>query len=138
MEIKKVLFTPGRTGSYYDDQAAIKSGANRDGLFYRGRPVTAGFRQIRQPGESISITLILEDGQVAVGDCAAVQYSGLTMWKHNRFDYRFGSVNNCLHRFFCPIETEGMRYKHAWINKTFFQEMVRDREVNSRLREGRP
>ena len=27
-------------------------------------------------GESISVMFILEDGQVAYGDCAAVQYSG--------------------------------------------------------------
>ena len=31
---------------------------------------------MRQAGESISVMLVLEDGQVAYGDCAAVQYSG--------------------------------------------------------------
>jgi methylaspartate ammonia-lyase len=31
---------------------------------------------VRQRGESISVMLFLEDGQVASGDCAAVQYSG--------------------------------------------------------------
>ncbi|MBQ5813836.1 MAG: methylaspartate ammonia-lyase, partial [Clostridia bacterium] len=35
-----------------------------------------GFRSIRQAGESISVMIILEDGQMAYGDCAAVQYSG--------------------------------------------------------------
>ena len=38
--------------------------------------MTPGFEKIRQAGESISVMLILEDGQVAYGDCAAVQYSG--------------------------------------------------------------
>ena len=33
-------------------------------------------RAVRQAGESISVMLVLEDGQVAYGDCAAVQYSG--------------------------------------------------------------
>ena len=45
-------------------------------MFYIGAPVTDGFRSVRQAGESISVMLILEDGQIAYGDCAAVQYSG--------------------------------------------------------------
>lgn len=45
-------------------------------MFYTGETKTEGFTSIRQAGESISIQLILEDGQVAHGDCAAVQYSG--------------------------------------------------------------
>ena len=45
-------------------------------MFYTGAPVTDGFRSVRQAGESISVMLILEDGQIAWGDCAAVQYSG--------------------------------------------------------------
>lgn len=76
MKIKKVLCSPGLTGFYFDDQKAIKLGAGHDGLFYVGEPVTEGFTSIRQAGESISVQLILEDGQVAFGDCAAVQYSG--------------------------------------------------------------
>ena len=51
-------------------------GAEHDGVFYRGNTVTDGFRSVRQAGESISVMIILEDGQVAYGDCAAVQYSG--------------------------------------------------------------
>jgi len=66
----------GRTGFYFDDQRAIKQGAGHDGVFYVGAPVTDGFRAIRQAGEAISVMLILEDGQMAYGDCAAVQYSG--------------------------------------------------------------
>lgn len=76
MKIVKVLCSPGLTGFYFDDQKAIKLGAGHDGLFYVGDPVTEGFTSIRQAGESISLQLILEDGQVAYGDCAAVQYSG--------------------------------------------------------------
>ncbi len=76
MKIKKLLCSPGLTGFYFDDQKAIKMGAGHDGLFYVGEPQTEGFSSIRQAGESISVQLILEDGQVAHGDCAAVQYSG--------------------------------------------------------------
>lgn len=76
MKIIDVVCSEGKTGFYFDDQKAIKTGAKHDGLFYIGEPKTEGFTAIRQAGESISVMLILEDGQVAHGDCAAVQYSG--------------------------------------------------------------
>ena len=76
MKIIDVVCSPGRTGFYFDDQRAIKKGAGHDGVFYTGEPVTDGFSAVRQAGESISVMLVLEDGQVAYGDCAAVQYSG--------------------------------------------------------------
>ncbi len=76
MKIIDVVCSKGRTGFYFDDQRAIKKGAGHDGVFYVGETVTEGFTSIRQAGESISVMLILEDGQIAYGDCAAVQYSG--------------------------------------------------------------
>jgi methylaspartate ammonia-lyase len=76
MKIVKVVCAPGRTGFYFDDQMAIKQGAKMDGFFYDGAPETSGFTAIRQAGESISIMLVLENGSIAWGDCAAVQYSG--------------------------------------------------------------
>ena len=76
MKITNVVCSAGRTGFYFDDQRAIKGGAGHDGVFYTGAPVTEGFTAVRQAGESISVMIVLEDGQVAYGDCAAVQYSG--------------------------------------------------------------
>ena len=76
MKIVNAICSPGRTGFYFDDQRAIKQGATPDGSTYQGTAVTPGFTAVRQAGESISVMLILEDGQVAYGDCAAVQYSG--------------------------------------------------------------
>ena len=76
MKIVDLICAPGRTGFYFDDQRAIKSGAGHDGMFYTGDPVTQGIRSVRQAGESISVMLVLADGQIAWGDCAAVQYSG--------------------------------------------------------------
>ena len=76
MKIIDVILTKSYTGFYFDDQKAIKQGAGHDGFLYVGEPVTEGFKSIRQAGEAISIQLILEDGTVATGDCAAVQYSG--------------------------------------------------------------
>lgn len=76
MKIADVVCSAGRTGFYFDDQRAIKKGAAHDGMFYSGETVTEGFTSVRQAGESISVMIILEDGQIAYGDCAAVQYSG--------------------------------------------------------------
>ena len=76
MKIIDVVTSCGKTGFFFDDQKAIKKHAKADGNFYIGEPITAGFNHVRQAGESLSIQLILEDGQIALGDCVAVQYSG--------------------------------------------------------------
>ena len=76
MKIVDVLLTKSYTGFYFDDQKAIKAGAQSDGNMYTGNPLTPGFSKVRQTGEAISIQLILEDGSIGYGDCAAVQYSG--------------------------------------------------------------
>jgi methylaspartate ammonia-lyase len=77
MRIKNIYTSPGLTGFYFDDLEAIRRGATNDGEVYSGSPLTPGFSKIRQPGESVSIMLELEDKQVAIGDCTAVQYSGI-------------------------------------------------------------
>ncbi|MDI9520650.1 MAG: methylaspartate ammonia-lyase [Bacillota bacterium] len=76
MKITKVVCSKGMTGFYFDDQRAIKLGAQSDGAMYIGEPATPGFTRIRQAGESISVMIFLENGQYGWGDCAAVQYSG--------------------------------------------------------------
>ena len=76
MKIVDVILTKSYTGFYFDDQKAIKAGADHDGFMYVGEPATEGFQSIRQAGEAISIQLVLEDGTIGYGDCAAVQYSG--------------------------------------------------------------
>ncbi len=76
MNITGIYATPGYSGFFFDDQRAIKQGAEHDGFTYEGEPVTDGFDEIRQAGESIIVDVELADGTVARGDCAAVQYSG--------------------------------------------------------------
>ncbi len=76
MKIVDVICAPGKTGFFFDDQKAIKGGAKSDGAFYVGGPLTPGFTAVRQAGEAISVLFILENGAIAHGDCAAVQYSG--------------------------------------------------------------
>ncbi|OGJ89906.1 MAG: methylaspartate ammonia-lyase [Candidatus Raymondbacteria bacterium RifOxyA12_full_50_37] len=75
-QIRKAVFSAGVSSFFFDDQRAIKEGAIHDGFVYKGAPMTAGFKSVRVAGQSISVNLLLEDGSLAVGDCAAVQYSG--------------------------------------------------------------
>jgi methylaspartate ammonia-lyase len=75
-KVTDVITVAGRAGFFADDQAAIRAGARHDGFAYAGKPHTAGFTTIRQPGEALSVLLVLDDGSVEFGDCAAVQYSG--------------------------------------------------------------
>ena len=77
MRIKKALVSKGLGGFYFDDFRAVTSGAKQDGFIYPGKPLTEGHTRIRQPGETMSITLILEDGTVAFGDAVAIQYMGV-------------------------------------------------------------
>ncbi len=76
MKILQIALGAGLTGFYTDDKLAILKDAPQDGFIYRGKPLTPGFRMIRQPGESVLVLFLLEDGQVALGDCAGTQYSG--------------------------------------------------------------
>lgn len=77
MRIARVLAVAARGGFFTDDQAAIRAGRPRDGFTYAGRPLTTGFTAVRQPAEAVSVLLELDDGQIAHGDCVAVQYSGV-------------------------------------------------------------
>jgi len=77
MNIKKILLSPSYTGFYFDDQKAIKHGATNDGFMYQGNPETPGFSAVRQKGEAISVQIVASNGVVGIGDCAAVQYSGV-------------------------------------------------------------
>ncbi|WP_448616781.1 methylaspartate ammonia-lyase [Modestobacter sp. URMC 112] len=77
MRVRRVLAVPVRGGFFNDDQAAIREGRARDGFTYAGRPVTPGFRSVRQPAEALSVLLELADGQVAHGDAVTVQYAAV-------------------------------------------------------------
>jgi len=77
MKIADLVCTAGRAGFFNRDLAAVKSGAKADGFAYPGRPVSPGFSRIVQPGTALSVMLLLEDGQVALGDCVDVILSGV-------------------------------------------------------------
>ena len=76
LQIEAVRAIPTVSGFFFDDQRAIKAGAQENGFTYDGDPVTPGFERIREPGEALTVELALSDGSVVAGDCCAVQYSG--------------------------------------------------------------
>ena len=129
MKITQAHFVSGFSSFYFDDQKAIKTGAGQDGFVYVGKAVTGGFREIRQAGECVSVLLVLDNGAVAVGDCAAVQYSGAGgrdplflgknfvpfLEKHIKPLLEGRTVNTFLAnaRYFDALEVEGKRLHTA-------------------------
>ena len=77
MNVKQVICAAGRSGYMHRDLMAIKAGARQDGMIFHGNTVTPGFRKIVEPATIISVMLVLEDGQVAFGDCADVILAGV-------------------------------------------------------------
>lgn len=77
MRIKQVICAPGRSGYMHRDLMAIKAGAIADGGLYRGKAMSPGFTNIVEPATIISVMLVLEDGQIAFGDCADVILAGV-------------------------------------------------------------
>jgi len=77
MIIRDLVCAVGRAGYFNKDLLAIKRGPPADGFAYRGAPASPGFRQIIEPGEALCLMLVLDDGQVALGDCVDVILAGL-------------------------------------------------------------
>ena len=77
MKITKVICAAGRSGYMHRDLMAIKAGARADGFLYHGKALSPGFTKIVEPATIVSIMLVLEDGQIAFGDCADVILAGV-------------------------------------------------------------
>src|SRR6266850_741368 len=78
MRVKQVICAAGRSGYMHRDLVAIKSGkAKPNGSLYEGKPMSPGFTKIIEPGTIISVMLVLDDGQIAFGDCADVILAGV-------------------------------------------------------------
>lgn len=78
MKIKNILARPGVGAWYVTDLEAVRQGALPDkiGFMYSGTPVTPGFQDIRQPAQAVCVMVVLEDGQIAYGDCATTVFPG--------------------------------------------------------------
>src|SRR4051812_27606455 len=78
MKVKAVICAAGRSGYMHRDLLAIKAGKGKpNGSLYDGEPMSPGFTHIIEPATIISIMLVLEDGQIAFGDCADVILAGV-------------------------------------------------------------
>jgi len=102
MKIKEVICAEGRSGYMHRDLAAIKSGkAIPNGSLYKGKPMSPGFTHIIEPATIISVMLVLEDGQIAFGDCADVILAGVAgrdpaFNSGGHIDYMRGEVADAL------------------------------------------
>ncbi len=77
MKIRDVVYCTGLSGYFNKDLLAVKAGAKPNGTFLEGKPLTPGYTNIVQAGAIISVMLVLDDGSVAIGECADVIFSGL-------------------------------------------------------------
>jgi methylaspartate ammonia-lyase len=78
MKVKDVICAEGRSGYMHRDLLAIKSGKVKpNGSLYEGAPMSPGFTRIIEPATIISVMLVLDDGQIAFGDCADVILAGV-------------------------------------------------------------
>jgi methylaspartate ammonia-lyase len=122
MMIRDVLCAIGCSGYFNKDLAAIKKGPKADGFTYLGKPTTPGFRSIVQPGEAISVMLVLDDGQVAFGDCVDVILTGMAgrdplFQAREHLPIIEGGIRDLLRNRalagFVPLAAEIERYEHA-------------------------
>ena len=74
--ITSVLAVPAVGAYYYDDLAALQARPIPPAERYTSPPVTPGFRAVREVAEVVSVGLVLDNAQVAWGDCVAVEFSG--------------------------------------------------------------
>jgi methylaspartate ammonia-lyase len=82
--IRQVLAVPAVGAGYYDDLAALQAEPVPLPLRFTAKPVTPGFRAVREVAEAVSVGLLLDDlpsgsatGEtIAWGDCVAVAYGG--------------------------------------------------------------
>ena len=78
MKVKDVICAAGRSGYMHRDLPPSSPGtATPDGSLFRGKPMSPGFTRIIEPATIISVMLVLEDGQIAFGDCADVILAGV-------------------------------------------------------------
>jgi methylaspartate ammonia-lyase len=77
VQIRDVIPVVARSGFFNRDLAAVKAGARANGFAYPGEALSPGFKKIVQPGTAISVMLLLDDGQVAFGDCTDVILTGV-------------------------------------------------------------
>jgi len=127
MKVNEVICAAGRSGYMHRDLLAIKAGkAKPNGSLYDGDPISPGFTRIIEPATIISIMLVLEDGQVAFGDCADVILAGVAG--------RDPAFNAKQHIDYVRTDVAAaLRGREVWQFKTNAEEMDRFQHSGKRL-----
>jgi methylaspartate ammonia-lyase len=76
MRIKKIIAVPTITSYYYEDVEALQVKPVPDAERYQHPAKNNSLRFLREPGEAVSVGLLLEDGRLAWGDCVSVADGG--------------------------------------------------------------
>jgi methylaspartate ammonia-lyase len=98
--IQRVLTVPTLGGYFFDDHNALQANAMSTPDRYLAEPTTPGFRRVREPAEALSIGLVLDNGQVAWGDCVSVEFGG----KAGRFPlFRAGDGLTRVNEYLVPL-----------------------------------
>lgn len=98
--ITEVITVPGAGGYYVEDLDALQQNPLPPEARYTARPISPGFRAVREPAQIVSVGLVLDSGQTAWGDCAGVAYSG----KSGRFPvFRADQGLETIQRLVAPI-----------------------------------
>jgi len=133
MRIKKMLVCKGLAGYFWIDRAAIKKESKKEGIIYRGKPITPGFKAIQIPAEAACILLVLEDGQIAYGDCVAVVYSG--RWGRDPL-FTVDSYVPMIKKELCPL-VEGYELKSFKEAAEYFDKLkIKNVRLHTAIRYG--
>jgi methylaspartate ammonia-lyase len=76
MRLSDAKFVVGLSGYFVKDLQAVRQTPNYNPLLNNTSPCTPGFKSVVQAGQVISILLLLPSGEIAVGDCVDVIFSG--------------------------------------------------------------
>jgi methylaspartate ammonia-lyase len=74
--ITDILTVPTSGAYYFDDLQALQSASISESERFTAKPITSGFRKVREPAEALSVGLVLDSGLIAWGDCVSVEFSG--------------------------------------------------------------
>jgi methylaspartate ammonia-lyase len=74
-KISQILTLPTAGAYYFDDLAALQGKSFSEAERYIARPITPGFKSVREPAEALAVGVVLENGIIGWGECTAVEFS---------------------------------------------------------------
>jgi len=74
-KISQILTLPTAGAFYFEDLAALQGTRLPEQERYTAHPITPGFQAVREPAEALAVGVVLDDGSIGWGECAAVEFS---------------------------------------------------------------